>query len=205
VCVTDRELHVAKKALGPTTNLYPMPALLLAVRTGEDSANILTIAWAGIVGNGPALLALRIGGFHYSTPFIDREMSFTVNVPSSSQAVGVDYCGMVSGQQDPDKAATCGWTLLPATQIASPLIADCPLNFECRVVYKHPIGRGAIYIAEILETHVDEDLLDEAGDIDAALLDPLIFTPERNYYRLGDKIGRAWELGRALQTEPGEE
>jgi flavin reductase (DIM6/NTAB) family NADH-FMN oxidoreductase RutF len=191
-----------KKALGPTTNLYPMPTLLLAVRTGEDSANILTIAWAGIVGNGPALLALRIGGFHYSAPFIDREMSFTVNIPSSRQAVGADYCGLVSGQQDPDKAATCGWTLLPATHIASPIIAECPLNMECRVVHKHPIGRGAIYIAEILETHVDEEVLDEEGEIDAALLDPLIFAPPRGYYRLGERVGTAWELGRALQRAP---
>ena len=191
---------MAKKALGPTTNLYPMPALLLAVKTGEESANVLTIAWAGIVGI-PPMMALRIGGSHYSTPFIDREMSFTVNVPSSRQAVGADYCGMVSGRDDPDKAATCGWTLVPSTRIASPMIAECPLNLECRVAHKLEAGRGAIYLVEILETHVDEELLVGADKIDPVALDPLIFTNDGNYYRLGEHVGKAWHIGGALKKQ----
>ena len=28
---------MAKKQLGPTTNLFPMPAVLVAVKTGEDA------------------------------------------------------------------------------------------------------------------------------------------------------------------------
>jgi flavin reductase (DIM6/NTAB) family NADH-FMN oxidoreductase RutF len=191
---------MAKKALGPTTHLYPMPTLLVAVKTGEKSANIITIAWAGIVGV-PPMMALRIGGSHYSTPFIDREMSFTVNVPSSLQAVGADYCGMVSGRDDPDKAATCGWTLVPSTKIASPMIAECPLNLECRVAHKLEAGRGAIYLVEILETHVDEEVLVGPDEIDPVALDPLIFTNDGNYYRLGEHVGKAWHIGGALKKQ----
>jgi flavin reductase (DIM6/NTAB) family NADH-FMN oxidoreductase RutF len=199
---------MAKKILGPTTHLYPQPALLVAVRTGEDpegvvTANILTVAWAGVAGV-PPMLALRIGGFHHSTAFIDREGSFTVNVPSSRQVVGVDYCGMVSGREDPDKAATCGWTLIPSTQIASPMIEECPLNFECRVAKKLPMGRGALYLVEILETHVDERALVGEGEISATALDPLIFTPDGHYYRLGECLGPAWQIGAALQRPPRE-
>jgi flavin reductase (DIM6/NTAB) family NADH-FMN oxidoreductase RutF len=188
---------MAKVRLGPTTNLYPMPTMLVAVKTGEDSANVLTIAWGGIVG-APPLLALRIGGMHYSSPFIEREGSFTVNIPSSAQAVEADYCGLVSGRDDPDKPGTCGWTLTPATQISSPLIAECPLNFECRVVQTIKAGKGAIYLAEILETHVDEEALAEDGKIDASVLDPLIFTPDGQYYKLGDRVAKAWDAGKAL-------
>ena len=71
---------MAKKRLGATTDLFPMPALLVAVRTGEGKANVLTVAWAGIVGGTPPMMALEIGK-HYSTPFIEREGSFTVNIP----------------------------------------------------------------------------------------------------------------------------
>jgi len=137
---------MAKRLLGPSTRLFPMPTLLLAVKTGEGTANIMTVAWAGIIGNGPSLIALRIGGFHYSAAFIDRETSFTLNVPSGSQVVGVDYCGTVSGRDDPDKARTCGWTLAPSSQVSSPIIVDCPVNFECRVVQKTLAGRGATSI-----------------------------------------------------------
>ncbi len=185
-----------KHLLGPRTKLFPLPALLLAVRTGETAANIMTVAWAGIVGNGPALVALRIGGFHYSAPFIDREMSFTLNVPSSSQASGVDYCGTISGRDDPDKAKTCGWTLLPAAKVNSPIIAECPVNFECRVVSRTAIGKGAIYIAEVVESHADETVLAGPRALDAVALDPIIYAPDGCYYRLGERLGREHETGR---------
>ena len=41
-------------------DLFPMPALLVAVKTGEDTANIVTIAWAGIVGGNPPMMALTL-------------------------------------------------------------------------------------------------------------------------------------------------
>ena len=63
----------------------------------------------------PPTLALEIGQSHYSTPHIDREGCFSVNIPSSEQVVGADYCGLVSGRVDPDKPGTCGWTMAPAT------------------------------------------------------------------------------------------
>jgi flavin reductase (DIM6/NTAB) family NADH-FMN oxidoreductase RutF len=189
---------MAKKRLGATTDLFPMPAVLVAVKTGVQSANILTVAWCGIVGGNPPMMALEIGT-HYSTPFILKEGNFSVNVPRSTQVVGVDYCGMVSGAQDPHKPTTCGWTMLPATRISSPLIAECPLNFECRVVRQVEAGQGAFFLVEILETHVDEEALRDGKTIDAQLLDPLIFTPDGAYYQLGARIATAWEAGKVLK------
>jgi flavin reductase (DIM6/NTAB) family NADH-FMN oxidoreductase RutF len=190
---------MAKKRLGPTTNLFPMPAVLVAVKTGERTANILTVAWCGIVGGNPPMIALEIGANHYSTPFIEREGCFTVNVPRSSQAVGVDYCGMVSGTSDPNKPATCGWTMAPASKISAPLIAECPLNLECRIVKIVDTGMGMFYLAEILETHVDEAALAGPKKINAGALDPLIFTPDGFYYKLGERVARAWDAGKALK------
>jgi flavin reductase (DIM6/NTAB) family NADH-FMN oxidoreductase RutF len=194
---------MAKKRLGPTTNLFPMPTLLVAVRTGEATANIVTIAWAGIVGGNPPLIALDIAAGHYSTPFIEREGNFTVNIPRSSQAVEADYCGIVSGRRDPDKPGTCGWTMVPSTQISSPMIAECPLNMECRLLRKVEAGRGSFLLAEILETHVDEEALGEDGEIDALQLDPLVFGADEQYYRLGERVAKAFEVGKALKRHSG--
>ncbi len=189
---------MAKKRLGATTNLFPMPALLVAVKTGEGRANVLTVAWAGIVGGNPPMMALEIGK-HYSTPFIEREGNFTVNVPRSSQVVEADYCGLVSGHQDPNKPATCGWTMVPSSKISSPLIAECPLNFECRVVRQVEAGKGSFYLVEIVETHIDAEALRADNTIDAQALDPLIFTPDGAYYRLGELVGKGWDAGKVLR------
>lgn len=190
---------MAKKRFGPTTDLFPMPALLLAVKTGEDSANIITIAWAGIVGDEPPMLALDIAENHYSTPYIEREGNFSVNIPNANQAIEADYCGIVSGNEDPQKARTCGFTLLPATRISSPILAECPLNFECRVAGYAQAGAVRVTLAEILETHVDESALGPGGKVDAAALNPLIFTPDGGYFRLGDKVARAFSVGKKLR------
>ena len=191
-------MGIAKKLLGPTTQLFPMPALLVAVKTGEGSANVLTVAWAGIVAGNPPIMALEIGGNHYSTPFIEQERCFSVNVPRSDQVVEADYCGLVSGRKDPDKPATCDWTMIPATQISAPLIAECPLNFECRLVDEVKTANGRFYLAEIVETHADEDVLVD-GKISALALDPLIFTPDGYYHRLGARVGKGWDAGKALK------
>jgi len=192
---------MAKKQLGPTTNLFPMPTLLVAVRTGEGTANIVTIAWAGIVGGEPPLIALDVAVSHYSTPFIEREGNFSVNIPRSTQAVQADYCGVVSGRRDPGKPATCGWTMVPASKISSPLIAECPLNLECRLLQRVHARDESFLLAEIVETHVDEEALDEKGEIDARLLDPLIFMPDGRYYRTGEYVGKAFSIGKALKKK----
>jgi flavin reductase (DIM6/NTAB) family NADH-FMN oxidoreductase RutF len=192
---------MAKKRLGPSTDLYPMPALLVAVKTGEGKANIVTVAWAGIVGGDPPLIALDIARNHYSTPFIEREGQFTVNVPRSTQALEADYCGIVSGHKDSDKPKTCGFTLEPSSRVSAPIIAECPLNFECRLLKRVETGSGSFLLAEILETHADEAALDAKGKIDSARLDPLVFTPDGWYYRLGERVARAFDVGKKLRRK----
>lgn len=190
---------MAKKQLGPSTNLFPMPTLLVAVKTGEGKANIVTIAWAGIVAGDPPMMALDIATSHYSYPFIQREGNFSVNVPKSTQAVEADYCGIVSGKDDPDKPATCGFTLVPGTKSSSLIIAECPLNFECRVVQTVPAGSSSFLLAEILETHVDEAALNAKGEPVATLLDPLVFTPDGQYFKLGENVAHAFSVGKKLR------
>jgi flavin reductase (DIM6/NTAB) family NADH-FMN oxidoreductase RutF len=191
---------MAKRRLGPTTNLYPMPVLLIAVRTGEGTTNIVTVAWAGIVGGEPPLLALDIAPTHFSMPFIDRERCFTANIPNAGQAVEADYCGVVSGRTDPDKAATCRFHLVPATKVSAPLIAECPLNLECRLLKRVETGSGSFLLAEIVETHVEESAVDSGGGIDALRLDPLVLAAEGHYHRLGPRVARAFHAGKALRA-----
>ncbi len=193
---------MSKKLLGPTTNLFPMPAVLVAVRVDDNRASVLTMAWTGVVGGKPPMLAAEIGVDHYSTPFIEREGNFTVNIPRTDQVVGVDYCGLVSGKQDPDKLGTCGWTLAPSRLVASPIIVQCPLNLECVVVDRLSAGESTFYLAEIIETHADVAVLRNESIVDALALDPLIFTPDGAYYRLGERVGVAWRAGEALRATP---
>jgi hypothetical protein len=56
-------------------------------------------------------------------------------------------------------------------------------------------------MAEIVETHVDEAHFDPANRarINIASLDPLVYCAViREYWRLGEKLGKGFDAGRAL-------
>ena len=49
-----------KKALGPVTLAYPMPAFLVAAYDEEGKANIMTAAWGGICCSNPPCIAVSV-------------------------------------------------------------------------------------------------------------------------------------------------
>ncbi len=187
-----------KRQIGPSTNLFPMPTMLVAVKTGQNSANILTIAWGGILAGNPPIIGISVGKDHYSTPFLRKEGNFTINLPNSQQDVQADYCGIVSGTEDPEKAATCGFTLLPSTKISSPLISECPLNFECTTYREIEFSDGILFMGEVVETHIVESALDEQGRIITERLDPLVFLPNSEYRKIGDFLSEPFSVGKRL-------
>lgn len=189
---------MTKKLIGPSTRLFPMPTLMVCVKTGENTANILTIAWGGILNGSPPLIGISVAKDHYSTPFIRREGNYTINIPDSKLAVAADYCGIVSGETDPDKAKTCRLTLVPSTRIASPMIAECPMNFECQLYREIDFKYAYLFMGEVVETHVDESVLDKRGRIITGKLDPLIYLPNSEYHKVGEFVSRAFSVGKKL-------
>jgi len=50
----------------------------------------------------------------------------------------VTYCGTVSGRTE-DKLAACGLTTVPALTVTTPLIEQCTVHLECRVLHKNDL------------------------------------------------------------------
>jgi flavin reductase (DIM6/NTAB) family NADH-FMN oxidoreductase RutF len=116
---------------------------------------------------------------------------FVANLPSTKQYDAVELCGTRSGK-DTDKFEMCRLGKLPATVVAAPLIAECPINLECKVVHVLPLGSHDLVVAEIVKTHVDHQLLREDGTLDDTALDCLAWgaeeflrvLPRRNHLRV---------------------
>jgi flavin reductase (DIM6/NTAB) family NADH-FMN oxidoreductase RutF len=186
-----------KRRLGPTERLYPMPTPLIVAGIG-DRLGIMAVAWIAIAGSTPSSIVMAMRSTRHTLSLIRETGEFTVNVPSVSLAEAVDYCGIVSGRNT-DKFADTGLTPVPSAVVATPIVEQCPLNFECRVMSEVPNGEYVLVIGEIVETHVDEELVDEAGRIDIDALDPLVYIPASREYRgLGPKVADAFKIGRAV-------
>ena len=98
-----------KKALGPVTLAYPMPAFLVAAYDEEGKANIMTAAWGGICCSNPPCIAVSVRPERWTHKAIVARKAFTVCVPSAAQAAMVDFAGMVSGARE-DKFSATGLT-----------------------------------------------------------------------------------------------
>ena len=127
--------------------------------------------------------------YRYSHAAIAEQKEFVVNIPTQELLKAVDYYGRVSRHRRSDKFTKAGLTLAPASQVASPLIAECPVNIECKLIHFLNLGSHTLFVGQILAVHVDEALLDESGSIDYSKTQAIAY--------LGNEY---WSLGQPLAT-----
>lgn len=183
---------------GPQTWLFPLPALLVGTVI-EGTPNFMTAAWGSIANAEPPMLSVAIRGSRHTHKAIEVGAPLSINIPSASQAVQVDYCGIESGSKV-DKAAKCGFTLFYGSLEKAPMIDQCPLNLECAIRHTLELGTHTLVVAEIMETYVSDDCL-TSGKVDIAKVDPLIYLtgPSRTYVRAGETLGAAFSAGLTMK------
>ena len=150
-----------KKQLNPGTILNPVPVVLVSC-ANKGEKNLITVAWTGIVNSEPPMTYISVRKSRHSHDMIEESGSFVINLVTEDIVKAVDWCGVKSGR-DVDKFEHCGFTAIPAEHIEAPLVAESPVNLECRITEKHEYPSHDMFVAEIVAVHCDENLLDEAG------------------------------------------
>lgn len=144
--------------------LNPVPVVLITSRNKEGKDNVFTVAWIGTVCTKPPMLSISIRPERLSYEYIKESMEFTVNLPSKNLVKKVDFCGVRSGRVI-DKIKEMNFSMKEGEKVSSPYIDDCPISVECQVKQIIPLGTHDVFIAEVVSSHVNEDLMDENGKI----------------------------------------
>ena len=144
--------------------LNPVPAVLITSRNKEGKDNVFTVAWIGTVCTKPPMLSISVRLERLSYEYIKESMEFTVNLPGKDLVKKVDFCGVRSGRAV-DKIKEMGFVMKEGKEVSSPYIDDCPVSIECKVKQIIPLGTHDLFIAEVVSSHVNEDLMDEKGKI----------------------------------------
>ena len=179
-----------KVQVHPNRPVYPTPAALITCADKQGRPNVLTLGEVfNISISRPVILGIAIRKERYSHELISRTGEYVVNLPTRSIAEQVWQCGRTSGREV-DKFAATGLTPVPATVVRVPLIAECPINVECRVTGIQVIGDHDLFLGEAVAQHVNSECLDENGGICVEKLDGFAFVLGE-FWTLGDKIERS--------------
>ncbi len=168
--------------------LYPLPAVMVSCRRGDEKPNIITVAWTGTVCSDPAMAYISVRPERYSYDIIRESGEFVINLTTEALAEATDWCGVKSGR-DVDKFAQMHLTPAPSKYVSAPSIAESPVNIECRVTQIIPLGSHDMFLAEVLGVTADADYMDEDGHFDLAASAPLVYS-HGAYFGQGEKIGK---------------
>ena len=189
---------MGKIVIGPGTLIYPQPALLVGANV-NDKPNFLAVAWAGIACENPPMISIAIRHIRYTLIGIKQNMTFSVNVPAIDMVRETDYCGIVSGSEV-NKIKVCRFKVFYGKLGSAPLIEQCPVNLECKVVHILDLGSHSLIVGRIEETHISESCLtDGKPDIDKIKPFSYITDPDSQYQALGEVIGKAYSIGKELK------
>lgn len=177
---------MSKAVLKAGTLLAPLPAVMVTCGSLEK-ANVLTIAWTGIINTRPPMTYISVRPTRHSYGIIKESGEFVINLTTSKLVRETDFCGVKSGK-DTDKLSKCRLHLEPASAVSAPLITESPLSLECRVVEIKPLGSHDMFIAEIVAVDADEQYIDSKGKINLQQSGIMAYS-HGEYFSLGRKLG----------------
>ena len=187
---------MSKQVWKPGNLLAPVPPVLVSCGNMEKP-NLITIAWAGTINSDPVRVSISVRPERYSHGLITESGEFVINLPTQKILRAVDWCGVKSGR-DVDKFKEMGLTAVPGSAVSAPVLAESPVNLECRVFQTIPLGSHDLFLADVVAVDGDEDLLDEAGRLrlDKAGLAAYV---HGTYYALGKQLGT---FGYSVRKKP---
>lgn len=178
---------MGKQSWKPGNMLYPLPAVLVTVADKQGNQNIFTVAWAGTVCSDPAMVSISVRPERYSYHMIEETGEYVINLTTEKLTYATDYCGVKSGR-DVDKFKEMNLTPVAADKVSAPLLAESPVNIECKVKEIIKLGTHDMFLAEVVAIHADEAYMDEKGKFSLTKAHPMVYS-HGTYFSLGKELG----------------
>ena len=132
--------------------------LLLVTKGKNNIPNAMTIGWGflGTMWRRPIfIVAVRLSRYTHS--ILEESDSFTVCLPGKGMEGWLDFCGTKSGR-DVDKFRELGMTAAEGIAVEAPYIEECPVHFECQILYKDEMRPGRLMKTVEDEVYPSKDM-----------------------------------------------
>jgi len=190
-----------KIALGKLPYVYPIPITLVGTNV-HDKPNFVEIGDLGLMGINPALVMVSSHREHYTNIGILENGTFSINFPTTSMLAKTDYCGVVTGREV-DKAAL--FEVFYGETGSAPMIAECPVSLECRVVQEFSVQHRQMFLGEVVQCFASEEFVSEQDGhkvlADLTRLDPILYALDNRYYSIGLPVGIGYQEAKKTKGE----
>ena len=177
-----------KRSFKPGTMIYPLPVVMVSCGDIDGKYNIMTAAWTGTLCSEPPICYVSIRKERFSYNIIKESGEFVINLTTEKLARATDWCGVKSGR-DCNKFHDMGLTPERGQVVKAPLIAESPLNIECKVIKTEDLGSHTVFVAEVVAVDADEKYFDKGTDAFQLNHSGLIAYSHGKYYTLGKQLG----------------
>jgi flavin reductase (DIM6/NTAB) family NADH-FMN oxidoreductase RutF len=147
---------MARRSL-PLSRVYgvlePGPVVLVATARG-GRPNAMAMSWHTMLEFEPPLVGCVISNRNHSFGVLKATRECVIAVPTVEIADKVVACGNTSGANT-DKFLKFGLTARPAAKVGAPLIDECHVNLECRVVDTGMVAKYCLFVVEVVKAWID--------------------------------------------------
>lgn len=178
---------MSKELWKPGNMLYPLPVVMVSLADKNGRPNILTIAWTGTICSNPPMVSISVRPERYSYSILKETGEFVINLTTRDLVYATDYCGVRSGR-DVNKFEEMKLTPIPGEKVKAPLIAESPVNIECRVTEVIALGSHDMFLAEVVGVHVEGKYLDGDGKFHLDQAKPIVYS-HGAYLETGETLG----------------
>ncbi len=178
IAIKDISLAAAQNFL--QYSVAPRPICFASTIDKDGSVNLSPFSFFNLFSTNPAVIVFspsrrgRDNTTKHTLQNILEVPEVVVNIVSYHmlQQVSLSSCEF---PKEVDEFIKTGFTKEPSQIVKPPRVKESPVQLECKVLEVKPLGTeggaGNLVIAEILMMHINENILDENGNIDQKKLD----------------------------------
>jgi flavin reductase (DIM6/NTAB) family NADH-FMN oxidoreductase RutF len=174
----------------------PRPIGWISTLGAGGEVNLAPYSFFNAVCDRPPMLLFSSSGMKDSATFAHATREFVWNLPAYAlrEAMNATSQTLPRGQSE---FAHAGLSMAPSRVVDVPRVAESPVALECRVtqtlsltdVDGAPVDRHVV-IGQVVGVHLDEDYVDERGQVDTARLAPVARCGYTDEYAVADRLFR---------------
>ncbi len=178
-------------------SVLPGPIVLVSTVDAAGEPNIAPKSWISMMAFRGPVLAFGCHRSHATARNAEQAGEFVVNVPAEAL---VERIWAMPASHGTERIRRSGLTLVPARQVAPPLIAECKAHLECSLEAVTRLGEEVVIFGKIVAASIDEECADAPLADQYFRLRPVFFLEEGVYGSIdaAKRIGAAWPTEQSL-------